>query len=73
MLLGAQNYLSELDSRDLPIVCGYAKIPDSLVSIEFLEAAQTIMDEQYLSMPSNIEEALDLYVTLVTTIEEFVT
>ena len=64
------DYLQELDRRDLPVVCEYAVIPDAPADSNFLLAAQRIMEDNNLGMPSEIDEALDLYITLVSIIEQ---
>lgn len=48
----------------------YTEEPDPPGSLEFLDVAQTIMDQEKLEMPSTVQEALNLYVVLTTTIEE---
>ncbi len=48
----------------------YAELPDPPASLQFLQAAQRIMDDNNISMPSNVDEALDFYVTLTTIIEQ---
>ena len=62
--------LQELDRRDLPVVCEYAEIPDAPADSNFLLAAQRIMEDNNLGMPSEIDEALDLYISLVSIIEQ---
>ena len=49
----------------------YAEAPDPPASLEFLEMASCIMTAYGLSFPSNLKEALDLYVTLTSMVESF--
>ena len=37
----------------------YAEEPDPPASLEFLEAVETIMDDQHLRMPNTVQEALN--------------
>ena len=62
-----------IDSRDIPPASEYAEIPDPPASLDFLQLALMLMNEQGLNMPSTISEALNLYVTLITIIEAEVT
>ena len=65
--------MCELDSRDLPSAYQYAEPPDPIASVEFLQAAKCIMEDNNVhTMPNNVESALDLYVLLTTTIEEHI-
>lgn len=65
------NYLCSLDNRDLPTVCEYALPPDPPGSLEFLMMAKRLMEENGIFLlPQTIEAALDLYVLLVTIIEQ---
>ena len=59
-----------IDVRDIPVANEHADKPDPPGSLQFLEATQLIMNQQHLSMPSSVEEALNLYIVLITTIEE---
>ena len=59
-----------VDNRDIPVAEEYIEEPDPPGSLEFLEAAQTMMDQEQLGMPNTVQEALNLYVVLTATIEE---
>ena len=52
----------------------FAESPDPIASVEFLHAAKSIMEDNNINvvMPGNVEEAMDLYVLLITTFEEYV-
>ena len=68
---GIENYLCSLDNRDLPTVCEYTLSSDPLESLEFLIMAKRLMEENGIFLlPQTVEAALDLYVLLVTTIEQ---
>jgi hypothetical protein len=66
---GAQDYVSGIDNRDIPVASEYAEIPDPPGSLEFLQMALILMNDQGLTMPNTIPEALNLYITLTTIIE----
>ena len=59
-----------VDNRDITVAEEYTEEPDPPGSLEFLEVAQTIMDQEHLGMPNTVQEALNLYVVFTTTIEE---
>ena len=67
---GTRDYLCTVENRDILVAEEYTEEPDPPGSLEFLEVAQTIMDQEQLEMPSTVQEALNLYVVLTTTIEE---
>ena len=69
VIVGTRDYVCGIDSRDIPPASQYAEVPDPPASLEFLEMALMLMNEQGVTMPSTISEALDLYVTLTTIIE----
>ena len=66
---GAQGYACGIDGRDIPVASEYAEIPDPPGSLEFLQIALILMNDQGLAMPNTIPEALNLYITLITIIE----
>ena len=68
-IIGTKDYICPIDSRDIPVANKYAEQPDPPVSLECLNAVLHIMDEQGLTMPDTISEALNLYVVLTTLIE----
>ena len=72
IIIGVQDYICEVDARDIPQVENYAEAPDPPASLEFLQLAQLIMDANSLQMPRSIEQAIDLYVTLTCTIEAYI-
>ena len=47
----------------------YTKEPDPPDSLEFLELALEIMTQHRLFMPNTVQEALKLYVSLITIIQ----
>lgn len=55
--LGVQDYLCPLDPRDLATV---HQPPDPPASLEFLEAAKCIMDDNHLQLANDVESALNL-------------
>lgn len=63
-LLGAENYLQPVDNDDLLYVQRYAVEPGPPASYEFLMAADILMSENNLQMPTSVEEALDFYIKL---------
>ena len=66
---GTQDYVCAVDSRDIRQASEYAEEPDPPASLEFLQVALLLMNEQGLAMPNTISEALNLYVVLTTLIE----
>ena len=68
--LGTRDYLCPVDLRDLAEAEKYATCPDPPASLEFLELANIVVEEYHLLFPSNISEALDFYVQLITIIGE---
>ena len=69
---GTEDYICHVDVRDLPTAYQYAEPPDPPASLEFLQAAKAIMDDNNLNMPNSVEEAMNLYVVLTTTIEQYI-
>ena len=63
---GVQDYLSPIDARDIAVVETYTEPPAPL---EFLEVAEKVMEENSLEIPTNVEQAIDLYILLTSTIE----
>ena len=55
---GTRDYLCTVENRDILVAEEYTEEPDPPGSLEQLE------------MPSTVQEALNLYVVLTTTIEE---
>ena len=47
----------------------YTEEPDPPGSLEFLEVASRIMHQYHLSMPSTVQEALDVFVVLTSVLE----
>lgn len=68
----AEDYLCQLDTRDLPSAYQYAEAPDPPASLEFLQAAKCNMADNILYMPTSIQSALNLYVVLTTTFEQYI-
>ena len=68
---GVQDYLCPLDVRDLQTVFQYTIQPDPPASLEFLQAVKCIMENNHLQLASDIESALEFYVILTTTLEQY--
>ena len=66
---GTQDYVCDIDGRDIRQASEYAEVPDPPGSLEFLQMALMLMNKQGLAMPTTISEAINLYVTLVAIIE----
>lgn len=72
-MAGVENHLCPLDAADLPTVCQYAIQPQPPGGLEFLQMAKNIMDDHhYDDLPDTIEGALDLYIILTTTVEQYI-
>lgn len=69
--VGTRDYLCAVDISDLQLAVCHGREKPSPVSIEFLNAVDIIMDEEGLSMPSNIEDALKIYITLKHVFENY--
>ncbi len=54
------------------VVNEFAEQPDTPCSLEFLELAQELMQDNNLTFPQNCKEALALYVDLVELIQQLV-
>lgn len=57
-LLGTENYLQPVYNADLLYVQRYAVEPGPPASYEFLMAADILMSENNLQMPTSVEGAL---------------
>ena len=67
---GTHDYTRVVDSRSLTYAREYSSIPPPPVSLEFLRAADVIMNEHNItSMPTCISEALHLY---SSTMEQYI-
>ena len=62
--------MSEIDQRDLTEAVKYAELPDPPAPLEFLKLAQIIMEENQLNFPTDVEEAITLFIELTSLIEE---
>ena len=64
-----------MDSRDLNICLEYAEDPDPPASLEFLEVCKSYMETSVeyrdLSLPNTVCRALDLYIDLISYIDQF--
>ena len=69
-LLGSKDYSHVVNSRDMSTVKEYTEEPDPPACLEFLELALQIMDQHNLSMPNTVQQALDIYVTLTSIIQD---
>ena len=67
-MIGAKDYLCEVDIRDTGVCWEYTEDPDPPASLEYLEAVKQFMENsgQSLALPHTIFAALDLYVDLIT-------
>lgn len=70
LILGASNYLCQVSSSDLDYLEQYTTTPGPPVPIEFLQRAEIVMEEERLHMPQTVVEALDLYIELLSAIED---
>ena len=64
LYIGVENYLQPVNSDDLWYVQRYAVEPRPPASYEFLMAAEILMHENGLHMPTTVEEALDFFITM---------
>ena len=69
IFLDTLDYKVEVEEDDIAIAREVTKEPLELgCSVEFLELANFIMDEEGLQAPENVDEAKDLYFTLTAVI-----
>ena len=68
-LLGSQNYLCSVRTRDITTSEEYCEQPDPPGTLEFLEMARELMSTYNLVFPSSLQDALDLYVIMTTILE----
>lgn len=68
---GTQDYLCALDMRDVATIRDYTSKAAPPASLEFLQLVKLLMTTNSLNMPSNVREALDLYIVLVDMIQDF--
>ena len=57
--------------RDLTVAEQYTEEPDPPASLQFLEMVKELMNQNNLTFPKSVNEAVDLYVTLTTMIEMY--
>ena len=62
--VGTENYLEPFDHNDVQYAERFSECPGSPVSLEFLQAAEILMQENNLLFPSTVDEALDFYIQL---------
>ena len=62
IIIGTQNYL-------LTVCKEYSEAPDPPGTVEFLEMAQCLMSTHNLTFPKKTEEAVNLYVTMTTILD----
>ena len=65
IIIGYEDKKCSVDPSDMACVAGHTDTLPAPVNLEFLEAVIEYMDENGLSMPRNVQEALLLYVELV--------
>ena len=66
---GYRNCICPTNLRDLGAVQSYTEEPDPPASLEFLEAAHTLMTANNIIFPENIADAINVYISLVSLIE----
>ena len=64
--VGTQSYIQAVNADDFSYVQRYATKPGPPGTLEFLLAAQRVMEDHNLHFPSTIQEALDFYIELKT-------
>ena len=67
---GTHDYLKAVDVVDMRYMEHFCSPPPPFASYEFLELCEHTMSIYGLSMPSNVMEALDLYLELTYIIDE---
>lgn len=68
-IAGTQDYLLGVSTADIAVVNEYVEEPAPPGSLEFLQLAELLFAEHTLRMPTSINKAIQLYLTLVDTIE----
>lgn len=68
-LHGTEDYLLAVSNGDIAVANEYVEEPAPPASLEFLQLAEFLLRERALQMPSSIEEAIKLYLTLVDIID----
>lgn len=66
VFVGTQSYIQAVNAGDLNYVQQYATSPGPPGTLEFLQAAQRVMEDHHLHFPSTIPEALNFYLELKT-------
>jgi len=61
---GAENFIHPVSSGDLQSAQQYAGEPGQPGSYEFLSAANILMQENHMQMPTTVQEALAFYLNL---------
>ena len=67
--VGTEDYLLAVSNGDIAVANEYVEEPAPPASLEFLQLAEFLLRERALQMPSSIEEAIKLYLTLVDIID----
>ena len=66
---GFEDCTCTYDADDLQFCKQYTTTKPAPAGIEFLQLVEIIMEEEDWPMPSNYEEALDLYINLLNEME----
>lgn len=69
-IAGTHDYIHPVDSGDLVLARQHTIAPEPPGSLEFLLATQHLMQENELTLPATVEEALEFYITIKSLIEE---
>ena len=57
------------NARDVQVVTCHVEEPDPPASLEFLEVAKAIMEQNNIHFPKTIIESVDSYVTMISLLE----
>lgn len=69
LVAGTEDYLLAVNNADIVVASDYVEEPSPPASLEFLQLAELLLTEYTLEMPTSIEEAIKLYLTLIDAIE----
>ena len=68
--IGTRSYICSVSPQDLQYIWQYTSTADPPAPLDFLDAAEVIMEEKSLHMPTNTSEALSLFIELVSALED---
>ncbi len=66
IIIGTRDYICTVSQQDLQYIRQYTSTTDAPAPLEFLDAAEIVMADKNLDMPTNISEALLLFIELVS-------